>query len=112
MIFSSINQHRHQWPVRLQCRVLGVSASGFYAWRNRKPGKRAVANQNLLHDIRRIHWDNHKLYGSPRIHAELRKEGQKIGRSRIEKGRRSSWPDRIRFWWMRGSMYSTNSARI
>lgn len=85
MIFSSINQHRHQWPVRLQCRVLGVSASGFYAWRNRKPGKRAVANQNLLHDIRRIHWDNHKLYGSPRIHAELRKEGQKIGRSRIEK---------------------------
>lgn len=85
MIFSSINRHRNRWPVRLQCRVLGVSASGFYAWCNRRPGKRAAANQNLLKDIRRIHWDNHKLYGSPRVHAALRAEGQKIGRKRVEK---------------------------
>jgi transposase InsO family protein len=85
MIFSSINKHRDLWPIRLQCNVLGVSASGFYAWCKRSPSKRAVANQNLLQDIRRIHWDNCKLYGSPRVHAELRKEGQKIGRNRVEK---------------------------
>jgi transposase InsO family protein len=85
MIFSSINQQRNQWPVRLQCKVLGVSASGFYAWRNRQPSKRSVANQNLLGHIRRIHWNSRNLYGSPRIHAALRTEGQKVSRKRVEK---------------------------
>ena len=85
MIFSSVKNHSDIWPVRLQCKVLGVSASGYYAWLKRQPSKRAIANQNLLNDIRRIHWDNRKLYGSPRVHAELRKEGQKVGLSRVEK---------------------------
>ena len=85
MIFQSIEDNRHCWPIRQQCRVLGVSASGYYAWRDRIPSARAVANQNLLHDIQRIHWDNHKLYGSPRVHAVLRAEGQKVGKSRVEK---------------------------
>jgi putative transposase len=85
MIFSCIEQHRNRWPVRLQCKVLDVSASGFYAWRKHQPSRRAVANQNLLQDIRRIHWDSRKLYGSPRVHAALRKEGQKISRRRVEK---------------------------
>jgi putative transposase len=69
MIFSSIDQHRDRWPVRVQCKVLGVSPSGFYAWHNRRPSKRAVANQNLLGHICRIHWNSRKLYGSPRVHA-------------------------------------------
>ena len=85
MIFSSINQHRDRWPVRMQCRVLGVSASGFYAWCNRQPSKRAVANQNLLEHIYRIHWNSRKLYGSPRVHAALRTEGQNVSRKRVEK---------------------------
>jgi transposase InsO family protein len=85
MIFQSIEDNRHCWPIRQQCRVLGVSASGYYAWRDRGPSARAVANQNLLHDIQRIHWDNRKLYGSPRVHAVLRSEGQKVGKSRVEK---------------------------
>jgi transposase InsO family protein len=85
MIFSSIKQNRDIWPVRLQCRTLGVSASGFYAWIKRRPSQRAVANQNLLQDIQRIHWDNHKRYGSPRVHAVLKAEGQHVGRARIEK---------------------------
>jgi putative transposase len=72
MIFSLVKQQRDIWPVRLQCKVLGVSASGYYAWLKRQPSKRAVANQNLLGHIRRIHWDSHKRYGSPRVHAALR----------------------------------------
>ncbi len=83
MIFSSVKEHRGVWPVRLQCQVLGVSASGFYAWLNRPPSQRAVANQNLLGHIRRIHWDSHKRYGSPRVCAALRAEGQRVSRRRV-----------------------------
>ena len=83
MIFSSVKEHRDVWPVRLQCQVLGVSASGFYAWLNRPPSQRAVANQNLLGHIRRIHWGSHKRYGSPRVCAALRTEGQRVSRRRV-----------------------------
>lgn len=85
MIFRSVKNYCDVWPVRLQCRVLGVSSSGYYAWLKRQPSKRAIANQNLLNDIRRIHWDNHKRYGSPRVLAALRAEGKNIGKSRVEK---------------------------
>ena len=85
MIFSSVKEHRGIWPVRLQCQVLGVSASGFYAWLNRPPSGRAVANQNLLGHIRRIHWNSHKRYGSPRVCAMLRAEGQRVSRRRVAK---------------------------
>jgi len=85
MTFAWIQQHREVWPVRAQCRVLGVSTSGFYAWLNRRPSQRAVANQNLLQDIRRIHWDSHKRYGSPRVCAMLRAEGQCVSRRRVAK---------------------------
>jgi putative transposase len=84
MIFASIKQHRNAWPVRLQCQVLGVSASGFYGWLNRRPSQRAMANQKLLGHIRRIHWDSHKRYGSPRVHAALRAEGHCVSRRRVE----------------------------
>jgi len=85
MIFSLVKQHRDIWPVRVQCKALGVSPSGYYAWLKRQPSKRAVANQNLLSDIRRIHWNSHKRYGSPRVHAALRTEGQRVSRRRVEK---------------------------
>jgi transposase InsO family protein len=85
MIFSSVKQHRDIWPVRVQCKALGVSASGYYAWLKRQPSKRAVANQNLLGHICRIHWDSHKRYGSPRVHAALRAEGHRVSRRRVEK---------------------------
>jgi putative transposase len=83
MIYSFIRQHRDVWPIGMQRRTLDVSRSGFYAWLNRSPSKRTVANQNLLQDIRRLHWDNHKRYGSPRVHAALRAEGHHVSRKRI-----------------------------
>jgi len=85
MIFSSVKQHRDIWPVSVQCRVLGVSASGYYAWLKRPPSKRAVANENLLSHIYRIHWNSRKLYGSPRVHAALRTEGQRASLKRVER---------------------------
>ena len=70
-------------PVRTMCKVLGVSASGFYAWRDRPPSQRAVANVVLTEQIRQAHAGSDGIYGMPRIRAELRDLGIRAGRERI-----------------------------
>jgi len=85
MKFGFVDEHRHLWPVRLMCTALGVSVSGYYAWRSRVESPRAAANRVLLEDIRRIHGDSSGTYGAPRVHAALRRRGCRIGRSRIER---------------------------
>ncbi|MAT40806.1 MAG: IS3 family transposase, partial [Anaerolineaceae bacterium] len=57
------------------CKALGVSRSGFYAWKNRKPSTREQEAQIMIQHIRRIHQKSKKKYGSPRIYAQLRQEG-------------------------------------
>jgi len=83
--FGFIHQHRNVWPVRVMCEVLSMSASGYYAWRARPESGRRTANRDLLADIRRIHDESSGCYGSPRIHAVLRRRGRCIGRARIER---------------------------
>jgi putative transposase len=65
------------------CRVLGVSPSGYYAWRHRKPSARARKDAELTEKIRSYHRASHETYGSPRIHAELADEGLRVGRKRV-----------------------------
>jgi putative transposase len=65
------------------CRLLGVSPSGYYAWRDRPPSARAQANAALEAHIRAIHKHSRETYGVPRIHAELADEGTRVGRKRI-----------------------------
>ena len=85
MKFGFVDEHRHLWPVRVMCTPLGLSASGYYAWRSRLESPRAAANRVLLEDIWRIHGESSGTYGSPRVHAVLRRDGRRIGRSRIER---------------------------
>jgi putative transposase len=85
MIYASVERNRALWPVRLQCAALGVSASGYYAWRGRKPSQRSIANQGLLHDILRIYLGSGRRYGSRKVYRELKREGQKVSKARIEK---------------------------
>jgi putative transposase len=85
MRFRFIEDHRGEHPARLMCRVLGVSPSGYYAWRGRLDGARAAANRVLLADIRRLHAQHRGRYGSPRIHAALRAEGSAASRGRVER---------------------------
>ena len=54
MKFGFVDEHRKVWPVRLMCTVLGLSASGYYAWRGRPESQRSVANRELTEDIRLI----------------------------------------------------------
>jgi len=68
--------------VRL-CRVLGVSLSGFYAWRQRQPSRHARIDAVLSERIRDVHTNSHCTYGAPRIHAELRASGTRVGRKRV-----------------------------
>ena len=55
----------------MMCRLLRVSASGYYAWRTRSESSRTKSDRELMKEIRRIHQDSKGVYGSPRVHAEL-----------------------------------------
>ena len=68
------------YPVATMCRLLGVSTSGFYAWRDRAPSARAQADAQLLVQIREIHERSRQTYGRPRVHAELAEQGVRVGR--------------------------------
>jgi len=87
-------------PVALSCRVLGVSRAGYYAWRGRPPPARAQADAALTAVIHRLHRENRGVYGSPRIHAELRAGGRRHGRKRVARLMRTAglqgchWPRR------------------
>ncbi len=65
------------------CRVLRVSPSGFYAWRQRGPSARAQADATLLTDIRASPERSDRTYGAPRILEDLREAGVRVGRKRI-----------------------------
>lgn len=78
-----MNANQADYPVRTMCRVLKVSHSGFYAWRDRSPSKRTIADAVLTERIRQIHAASDGIYGSPNIHAELRDEGTRVGRKRV-----------------------------
>ena len=83
MRFTFIRDHVGTWPIRLMCRVLEVSSSGYYAWRVRPDSARLVANRHLLGDIRRLEAEHRGRYGSPRVHAALRAEGRTVSRGRV-----------------------------
>ena len=85
MRFRQIEDQRGIWPVRVMCDALSVSASGYYAWRSRPASSREIANRGLLGDIQRVHAHHRERYGAPRIHAELRAEGQTVSRKRVER---------------------------
>ncbi len=78
-----IQRCRQYFPIRMMCRLLRVSPSGFYARQARPMSARAVANVELTQAIRRIHTANDAVYGSPKVWQELRAQGQRCGRHRV-----------------------------
>jgi transposase InsO family protein len=84
--FSFIHEHRQHWPIRLQCKVLAVSVSGYYDWREHKsssPGPRARRRAELTVRVREIHQAHRRCYGSPRIFQKLKFDGQKVSRKTV-----------------------------
>ena len=78
------------YPVRVMGRLLGVSASGFYAWAGRPPSARAVEDIGLTALIHAIHRRSDGAYGAPSIHAELADDHhRRVGKKRVARtGRR------------------------
>jgi putative transposase len=83
MKYRFIEAHHEEYAVKVMCRVLKVSRSGYYDWRKRKPSARDLANARLLRAIKRIFRRSRKTYGSPRIHAELKAQGTRCSRNRV-----------------------------
>ena len=78
-----MSDNQARYPIATMCRLLGVSTSGYYAWDQRPPSARAVADAALQARIEVIHSNSRGTYGVPRIHAELSADGVRVGRKRI-----------------------------
>lgn len=84
--FRFIAAKKAEHSISTMCRILDVSRSGFHAWEKRAPSARQFEDERLLERIREIHDGNRRVYGSPRIHAELvMGDGERIGRKRVER---------------------------
>ncbi len=78
-----MGEHRERYQIKSMGEVLKVSRSGYYAWKTREPSLRQRDNEELLRQIREVHTQSRRLYGSPRIAAELRKQGVRCGKNRV-----------------------------
>lgn len=85
MRYEFIRQERSNFPVSRICQVMNVSKSGYYAWIKNPQSKRAIENHKLLEEIKHFHKLSKGIYGSPRIHQDLLRNGFVCGKHRIER---------------------------
>lgn len=83
MKYQFIAAHREEFEIRVMCRVLRISRSGYYAWLKRPTSPREMADQELMQHIKEIHHQSRQTYGSPRIQAELAENGVNCGHKRV-----------------------------
>jgi transposase InsO family protein len=85
VIFARIDAEKEPWPIEVQCDVLGVSRSGYYAWKGRPAPSRERDDAALVEEIKAAHKAGRGAYGSPRVHRELRANGRRVGKKRVER---------------------------
>jgi transposase InsO family protein len=83
--FAFVDAEKASWSIEVLCEVLGVSRSGFYAWRKRPAGARSKSDAKLAIEIRLAHQRSRGRYGSPRVHRELKARGHHVGKKRVER---------------------------
>jgi len=82
-IYRFIDAEKASYPVSALCRVLRISRSGYYEWKDRPTSNRERENATLTERIREIHQRSRETYGYPRVHAELRALGVRCNRKRV-----------------------------
>ena len=82
-LFRFIDAEKARFPVSLLCKMVGVSKSGYYAWKSRPPSKRSREDAVLTEKICEVYRRSRETYGYPRVHAELRSLGVQCGRRRV-----------------------------
>ena len=90
MKYAFIRDHRHQFPLKRLCAMLGVSRSGFHAWLSRPVCARHQSNERLLIDIRRVHLEHRQVYGALKTWRVLNQRGIQAGKHRVARLRREN----------------------
>lgn len=85
MKYTFIQEYRLRWPVKVTCRVLRVSRSGFYAWRHRDPSAQTRRRTALGQRIREVHGQSRGTYGSPRVYRALVTQGESVCENTVAK---------------------------
>lgn len=83
MKFAFIDAEKSHFPIDFMCEQLGVSRSGFYAFRSREPSARALDEAVLVEEIKAAHEESRGTYGSPRVKAQLERQGRRTSRKRV-----------------------------
>jgi HTH-like domain/Integrase core domain len=85
-VFAFIAAEKAAYPVAVLCRALEVNRTSFHDWERRAPSDRALTDAWLTEKVKQVHQDKRRVYGAPRIHAELRMaHGIRVGRKRVER---------------------------
>jgi putative transposase len=82
-VFRFVQAEKANHPIATMCRVLGVSTSGYYAWRGRGPSKRARRDAEITGKLVVAHQRSRGTYGAPSLHADLAADGERCGRKRV-----------------------------
>lgn len=85
MKFAFIAAKEVAFPVATMCRMLDVSRSGFYAWKTRPEPAKRTQDAQLAIEIAGAHKRSRGIYGSPRVHQDLKARGLRVGKKRVER---------------------------
>ncbi len=83
MRYNCIHRRRYQHSIRMMCRLLKVSRSGYYDWHNRDESERSLQNRSLSRLIKQLHLESNGVYGSRKIQRDLLELGEPCGRHRV-----------------------------
>ncbi len=106
MKYRFMEEYRDTFTLKRMSKALRISRSGYYQWRKRLPSTREKNNEHLLEQIREVYNSRRRVYGSPRITAEINSKGIRCGKNRIARIMKAN---RIRAEIKRGFRRTTDS---
>ncbi|MBR9813718.1 IS3 family transposase [bacterium] len=81
--YEYIESNQGEYKIRMMCRLLGVSPSGYYQWRKKPISDRAREDSRLVRLIRASFLDSQCVYGAPRVFLDLREAGETCSKHRV-----------------------------